>query len=209
MDAIDAAAVLDAMAVAGVVVFAATGALTAIEKRFDLIGVLVLGGVTAIGGGSIRDLVVGEVPPPALRNEPLLWSIAVTALVVFFLHRVIREGRTLYLLDTVSLALFAALGAERGLQAGFGFWGVVFTGAVSGVGGGMIRDVLSGEVPRVLYRAGDLYASAAAVGAVTVFALWRVDELAAVLAGAVVAAALRLGSGLLGLSIPVPRERDG
>ncbi len=203
------ARVLEVMVWVGVVTFAATGALTAVAKRFDLIGVLVLGGVTAVGGGSIRDLMVGQIPPPALRNEPLLWAIAVTSLLVFFFHRWVREGRVLYLLDTVSLALFAALGAERGLEAGFGFWGTVFTGAVSGVGGGMIRDVLSGEVPRVLYRAGDLYASAAALGAATVFVLWQIDALAALVAGAAVAAGARLGSRLFGLSLPVPRTPDG
>jgi uncharacterized membrane protein YeiH len=201
--------VLEVMVWVGVVTFAATGALTAVAKRFDLIGVLVLGGVTAVGGGSIRDLMVGEIPPPALRDEPLLWAIAVTSLLVFVFHRRLHQGRILYLLDTVSLALFAALGAERGLEAGFGFWGTVFTGAVSGVGGGMIRDVLSGEVPRVLYRAGDLYASAAALGAATVFVLWPVDALAALLGGVVVAAAARLGSRVLGLSLPVPRIPDG
>jgi uncharacterized membrane protein YeiH len=115
-------------------------------------------------------------------------------------------GTLLYAADTISLALFAALGAERGLAVGLGFWGTVFTGAVSGVGGGMIRDVLSGEVPRVLYRAGDLYASAAAVGAATVWVLWPVFELPALLVGAAVAGAARVGSRLLGLSIPTPRE---
>ena len=200
--------VIAVMVWVGTVTFAASGALTAVAKRFDLIGVLVLGGVTAVGGGSVRDLLVGEIPPPALRDEPLLWTIAVTSLLVFLLHGRLREGRALYLLDTVSLALFAALGAERGLAVGLGFWGTVFTGVVSGVGGGMIRDVLSGEIPRVLYRAGDLYASAAALGAVTVFLLWPILELPALLAGAAVAAAARIGSRILGLSLPTPRTPD-
>lgn len=207
MDQFDVA--ITVMVWAGTITFAASGALAAVGKRFDLIGVLVLGGVTAVGGGSIRDLMVGEIPPPALRDEPLLWAIAVTSLVVFFFHRWIREGRVLYLLDTVSLALFAALGAERGVEVGLGFWGTVFTGAVSGVGGGMIRDVLSGEIPRVLYRAGDLYASAAALGAATVFLLWPVAELGALLAGAGVAGTARVGSRLLGLALPTPRGDDG
>lgn len=188
----------------GTVTFAATGALAALEKRFDLVGVLVLGAVTAIGGGSVRDLVGGEVPPPALRDEPLLWAIVVTSLVVFALHRHIRQHTVLYALDTVALAIFAALGAERGLEAGLGFWGVVFTGAVSGVGGGMIRDVLTGEVPHVLYRAGDLYASAAAIGAGTVFLLWPVGQLPALAIGGVVTAGVRLASRVLGLSVPAP-----
>jgi uncharacterized membrane protein YeiH len=189
----------------GTITFAASGALAAVAKRFDLIGVMVLGGVTAVGGGSIRDIMVGDIPPPALRDEALLWAIAVTVLVVFLSHRWMREGRVLYLLDTASLALFAALGAERGIAVGLGFWGTVFTGAVSGVGGGMIRDVLSGEVPRVLYRSGDLYASAAALGAATVFLLWPLVELPALVAGVAVAAAARVGSRLLGLSVPTPR----
>lgn len=190
----------------GTVTFAATGALAALEKRFDLVGVVVLGAVTAIGGGSVRDLVVGEVPPPALRDEPLLWAIVVTSVLVFAIHRHITQHTLLYVLDTVSLALFAALGAERGLEAGLGFWGVVFTGAVSGVGGGMIRDVLTGEVPRVLYRAGDLYASAAAVGAGAVYLLWPIGQLPALALGGILTAAVRLASRLLGLSIPAPRD---
>lgn len=101
-------AVVDAMVWAGTIIFAVTGAIVAIERRFDLIGVLVLGGVTAIGGGSVRDLVVGNVPPPALRNEGLLWAIAATCLVTFLLHRHLRRGRLLYGLDTTSLACLRA-----------------------------------------------------------------------------------------------------
>lgn len=198
--------VIEVLVWLGTITFAATGALAALEKRFDLVGVVVLGAVTAIGGGSVRDLVVGEVPPPALRDEPLLWAIVVTSLLVFALHRHIRQHAILYALDTVSLALFAALGAERGLEAGLGFWGVAFTGTVSGVGGGMIRDIMTGEIPRVLYRAGDLYASAAAVGAGAVYLLWPVGELPALAVGGVLTAAVRLGSRLLGLSVPAPRD---
>ncbi len=189
----------------GTVTFAVAGALTAVQKRFDVVGVLVLAAVTAIGGGSIRDLVVGIVPPTSLTDEPLLWTVFVTGLAVFLLHRFVPEGRTLYLFDTVALGIFAALGAERGLAAGFGLWGTVFVGAVSGVGGGIIRDVLSGEVPGILYRSGDLYASAAALGAAVTFALHSTSPTAALIAGAAVAIGLRLGSRLAGLDLPVPR----
>lgn len=199
-------AVVDVMVWAGTVIFAATGAIVAVDKRFDLIGVLVLGGVTAIGGGSVRDLVVGDVPPPALRNEGLLWAIAATCVLTFLLHRHLRRGRVLYALDTTSLALFASLGAQTGLEAGLGFWGTVFAGAVSGVGGGMIRDVLAGEIPHVLHRAGDLYAAAAAVGAAAVHLSWGLGEVPALLIGAAVATATRVGSRLLGLSLPTPPD---
>jgi uncharacterized membrane protein YeiH len=195
----------DVLVYAGTVIFAVTGALTAVEKRFDVIGVLVLAAVTAIGGGSIRDLVVGINPPSSLTNEPLLWAVFATGLLVFGLHRFVPTGRTLYALDTLALGLFAALGATAGLEAGFGFWGTVFAGAVSGVGGGIIRDVLSGEVPGVLYRSGDFYASAAAIGAVVTFLLHGTSPTVALVAGAAVAIAIRVGSRLAGLSLPVPR----
>ena len=189
----------------GTVTFAVAGALTAVQKRFDLVGVLVLAAVTAIGGGSIRDLVTGRTPPASLTNEPLLWAVFATGLLVFLLHRWVPEGRVLYIMDTISLGLFAALGARSGIDAGFGFWGTVFAGAVSGTGGGIIRDVLSGEVPGILYRSGDFYASAAAVGAATTFLLSGVSTNVALVAGAVVTVALRVGSRLAGVNLPVPR----
>lgn len=189
----------------GTVTFAVSGALAAIEKRFDLVGVLVLAAVTAIGGGSIRDVVAGIIPPTALRDEVLLWVVFATGLLTFLLHRLVPTGRTLYLFDTVSLGIFAALGAERGLEVGFGFWGTVFAGAISGVGGGVIRDVLSGEVPGVLYRSGDFYATAAAVGAAVVYGLYGLHPLVAVLSGGVVTIGLRVGSRLTGMQLPVPR----
>lgn len=205
-----ATTLLDVLVWVGTITFAVTGGLQAVEKRFDLVGVLVLSTVTAVGGGSVRDVLSGRIPPPALTNEPLLWAIAATALAVFFLHRFLPTGRTLYLFDTVSLGLFAALGAQTGLDLGFGFWGTVFAGAVSGVGGGIIRDVLSGEVPGVLYRSGDFYASAAAAGAATVFALQGpLGTDGALLAGALAAVTIRVGSRLAGLALPVPRTPGG
>ena len=189
----------------GTVTFAVTGALVAVQKRFDLVGVLVLAAVTAIGGGSIRDLTVGIVPPTSLTDELLLTLVVATGLLVFLLHRWLPEGRALYAFDTVSLGLFAALGAQRGLEGGFGLWGTVFAGAVSGVGGGVIRDVLSGEVPGVLYRSGDFYASAAAIGAGVTFLVSGLSPELALVAGALVTIALRVGSRLAGLELPVPR----
>ncbi|HLR46756.1 MAG TPA: TRIC cation channel family protein, partial [Deinococcales bacterium] len=88
----------------GTLTFAATGALVALRKRFDLIGVLVLAAATAIGGGSIRDVIVGVLPPSNFTNEPLLWVVGLTALAVFFLpHRLREESRLLYVLDTLGL----------------------------------------------------------------------------------------------------------
>jgi uncharacterized membrane protein YeiH len=194
-----------ALVYVGTVTFAITGALAAVRRRFDLVGVLVLAAVTAVGGGSIRDVMAGIVPPASLQDEALLWTVFATGLVVFALHRFVPTGRTLYVFDTISLGLFAALGAERGIEVGFGFWGTVFAGAVSGVGGGIIRDLLTGQVPGVLYRSGDWYATAAAVGAATCFLAQPLGTDLALVAAASVAIAVRVGSRLVGLELPVPR----
>ena len=191
----------------GTVTFAVAGALVAIQKRFDLIGTLVLASVTAVGGGAIRDIIVGILPPSSFRNEPLLWVVAVAALLTFYLHRVIPfESRVLYVLDTLGLAIFAALGAERGVTFGLGMWGTLFAGAVSGVGGGVLRDVLSGQVPGILYRSGDFYASAAALGALAIFWLYPLEPSLATIAGVVVTMVIRLGSRWLKLELPVARD---
>ena len=191
----------------GTITFAVAGALVAVHKGFDIIGTLILASVTAVGGGAIRDITVGSLPANSLTNEPLLWSVALTGVATFYLHRFIpQEGRLLYALDTLGLAIFAVLGAERGLSFGLGFWGVVFAGAVSGVGGGVLRDVLSGEVPGVLYRFGDFYASAAAVGAALVFVLYPLSPTFALLLGVLGTLTLRVGGKWWGLELPVPRS---
>ncbi len=200
---------IEVLAWAGTLTFAAAGALTAIEKRFDLVGVLVLASVTAVGGGAIRDVLVGRLPPDTFRNEPLLWAVAATAVATFALHgRVRSRPRLLYVLDGVGLAIFAALGASTGLGAGLGPWGTVFAGAVSGVGGGVLRDVLSGRVPGILYRNGDFYASAAAAGALVVWLLAALStpESVGTGAGVVTTLTVRFGSRALKLSLPVPRD---
>jgi uncharacterized membrane protein YeiH len=191
----------------GTITFAASGTLVAVQKRFDIIGALVLASVSAVGGGAIRDIVVGSLPPASLRNETLAWLVALTSLSTFYLHRFIKaEGKLLYSLDTLGLALFAALGAERGIAFELGMWGTVFTGAVSGVGGGVLRDVLSGQIPGIFYRSGDFYATAAAAGALTVFVLHGFSPNLAVVAGIFVTLMMRVGSRLLGMTLPVPRQ---
>lgn len=194
----------------GTLTFAASGALVASRKRFDLIGVLVLAAVTAIGGGSIRDVIVGVLPPSSFTNELLLWAVGATALVVFFLpHKLREDSKLLYVLDTLGLAVFAALGAERGVQYGLGLWGTVFAGAVSGVGGGVLRDVLTSKVPGIFYRFGDFYASAAALGALSYYLLQFANPDLALAVAVVLTLVVRIGSRLLKLELPVPRQPGG
>ncbi len=201
---------LEFLSWAGLLAFGASGAFAAVQKRFDLVGIVVLTGVTAMGGGAVRDVLVGSLPAASLRNEAVLWMVFVLALGVWRFHRRIgRLERPIYYLDTIGMGLFAALGAERALAFGLGFWGSVFVGTVSGVGGGVLRDVLAGEIPGIFYRNRDLYASAAAGGAAVVFLVYTFlpfySALAVVL-GALVAIALRLSSRWLGLGLPGPRD---
>ncbi len=201
---------VDVLVWVGTVTFAASGALVAVRRRFDLIGVIVLASVTAIGGGSIRDVMVGALPPASLSNEPLLWAVGATALLVLFVpHRIREESRLLYSLDTFGLALFAALGAERGMTYGMGLWGTVFAGAVSGVGGGVLRDVLVGKIPGIFYRNGDFYASAAALGALAFYLANGLDHRLALVVAVVVTILVRVGSRVLKLRLPVPRSAPG
>jgi uncharacterized membrane protein YeiH len=209
----------------GTLTFAATGALVGIQQRFDIVGVLVLASVTAVGGGSIRDIVVGRLPTAAIRNEPLLWVVALTGLAVFYLNAYLNDDNPsthklkarhskyqrrlqllVYGLDTLGLAVFAALGAESGLSAGLGMWGVIFTGTVSAVGGGVLRDVLVGKIPGIFYRAGDFYASAGALGALVVFLLYDFNTQVALVAGIASCLVMRVSSRALKLNLPVPRK---
>lgn len=194
----------------GIFAFSLSGALLAVRKRFDLLGVVVLGCVTAVGGGSIRDTLTGNVPPVYLRDETYLWVAILGALCGFaFGPRLERFDRPLSVFDTLGLALFAVSGALGGVKLGFGPLGVVFVGALSGVGGGVIRDLLANEVPQVLYRREQLYATAAAAGALTVYLLHgRVGDLAGQLLGAGVVVALRALSRRGRVRLPVRQLKD-
>lgn len=191
----------------GTYAFSVSGALLAVRKRFDLLGVMVLGCVTAVGGGSIRDTLTGLVPPLFLRDETYLWVALAGALTGFaFGPRLEQLDRPLNFFDTAGLALFAVSGALLAVGLGYGPLGTTFVGALSGVGGGIIRDLLAHEVPQVLYRRDQLYATAAGSGALCVYLLHgRVPDLAGQLIGAAVVVALRWLSRRGKVRLPVRR----
>ncbi|WP_345466950.1 trimeric intracellular cation channel family protein [Deinococcus carri] len=191
----------------GVLAFSMSGALLAVRKRFDLFGVLVLGCVTAVGGGAIRDTLTGQTPPLFLRDETYLWVALLGALLAFaFGERLARFERTLSVFDTVGLGLFAASGALGAVNFGLGPLGVVFAGMLSGVGGGIIRDLIANEVPEVMYRREQLYATAAAAGAAAVYLLHpHLTPFQAQLGGSVVVIALRWLSRRGWVRLPVRR----
>jgi uncharacterized membrane protein YeiH len=156
----------------GVAVFAASGASAAVAKRLDLFGVAFVGFIAALGGGILRDLVIGAVPPLAFAD----WRYAVTAVIaslaVFWLHpQLSRLRRTVLVLDAAGLGLFTVTGTIKALDAGVAPVGACLLGMLSAIGGGLARDLLTGEIPAVLQR--DIYAVVALGGAVAVAILDR------------------------------------
>jgi uncharacterized membrane protein YeiH len=180
----DLSRVVVAADLAGTFLFAVEGALAAIAGGLDLLGVLVLSFATALGGGVIRDVLIGASPPSALRD----WHYAATAFVAgtlaFLGHGVVQEipGAVLIALDAAALALFAVAGAEKALAYRIPPLIAVLMGAITAVGGGTIRDVLLARVPAVLRV--DIYATAAIAGT-TVVVLARRAKLSPRLAGVV------------------------
>lgn len=151
----------------GVFVFALSGALLAARKRFDVFGVAVLALAAALGGGIIRDLLIGSVPPVALRD----WRYGAAALLaagVGFVahHQLERMGPAVRVFDAIGLGFFAVAGTSKALAFGLPPFAAVAMGVLTGVGGGVMRDLLAGEVPLVLRR--EIYAVAALAGALVV-----------------------------------------
>jgi uncharacterized membrane protein YeiH len=151
----------------GTFVFALNGALTAIEAaRVDVVGVVTLGVITAIGGGTIRDLLIGAVPPAAFQDWRYLAVAMGGGLVAFGSgQRLGKVTGIITILDAAGLSMFAVTGATKALSFGLGAMPAVILGAVTAVGGGTIRDVLVRRVPSVLHSEGTLYAIPALVAA--------------------------------------------
>lgn len=150
----------------GVAVFATAGALAAQGKRLDILGVVVLAIVTALGGGTIRDITLDIHPVVWIADTAYLWTAIVSAIVAFVVCRYIQyPRRTLLVLDAMGLALFAVLGAEKALGQELSPLIVVMMAVITGCAGGMIRDILTGQIPLILQRDGELYATCALAGA--------------------------------------------
>lgn len=195
----------------GIAVAAITGVLAAGGKKIDLFGVMVLALVTAFGGGTVRDVLVGDVPVFWLKNSSYLLNALATALITFFAARLWNFPRqALLVADAFALALFTMIGARKGVTMDFPWPAAVLLGVVTGVAGGMLRDVLLGEVPMVFQSAIRLYATAALVGALAFVISRRFDfpENIASPVGLVIVLALRLAGIRWRLSLPEFEERN-
>jgi len=184
-----------ALDLAGTAVFAVSGALAAARQRLDLLGVLVVGLVTAVGGGTLRDLLLDRQPIVWLADPAYLLAVAAGCLASLFWRRGgLLAQRALLVADAIGLALFTLIGAEVALAQQLPLPSVLIVAAMTGAAGGLLRDVLCNEVPLVLRQ--DLYATAALLGAATLLVL-RVAGIAApldTLFAAAVVLAVRLGA---------------
>ncbi|WP_395659114.1 trimeric intracellular cation channel family protein [Nocardioides sp.] len=174
MSTSEPATVLVVFDLVGVFVFAISGALVAIRKGLDVFGVVVLAGATGLGGGVLRDVLIGASPPAALTDWRYLVAPVVAGLLAFRYHPALgRMERSVTVLDAFGLGLFCVTGALKALDYDLGLLAAALMGMVTGIGGGMLRDVLASRVPAV-FR-GELYGTPALAGAVVVVAGAQTD----------------------------------
>ncbi len=177
----------------GTFVFALAGATAGVRRRLDIFGVLVLSLVTASAGGIARDLLIGAVPPAALADWRYFAAAMLAGVITFLWYPTIERLRTpVRMFDAAGLALFAVAGAEKSLDFGLHPLMAALLGMLTGIGGGMLRDILLAEVPAVLRS--DLYAVAALAGAGVVVAgdALQWSSSVSALAGAVLCFVLRM-----------------
>ncbi|MEU2434527.1 trimeric intracellular cation channel family protein [Streptomyces sp. NPDC007861] len=182
-----------ALDIAGIFVFAISGALLAVRKNFDVFGIAVLAEATALGGGLFRDLIIGAVPPAAFTDLGYFLTPLVAAALVFFLHpEVERIQGSVNVFDAAGLGLFCVTGTTKAYEYGLGLTASAALGLTTAVGGGVVRDILANEVPSLLRWDRDLYAVPATVGATLVVLCIRFDALNALTSGLAVVTAFTL-----------------
>jgi uncharacterized membrane protein YeiH len=189
---------------AATALFGLEGASAGAAAGLDLLGILVVGFSTALVGGVIRDLLLGDTPPAAFRSPSRIIAALIGSLAAFVLYAAVQQvpGDVLMILDAAALALFAVTGAEKAVEHGSNVIVVVILGAITGVGGGVVRDVLLNRVPAVL--AGNIYATAAGAGALAVWIALRlkVPPVPAMAVGFAVCFVLRLLAISYGWELP-------
>lgn len=201
-------AILAAIDGVGMVAFAISGALAGARKRMDVVGLILLAAVTGLGGGTVRDVLLGRLPLFWLRAPELLATTTAAAVFVFFMApRIDLERRALLWADALGMALYAVLGAEIALLAGADAWAAMLMGVVTATFGGILRDVICAEVPLILQK--EIYALAALAGA-ALFILLRMNGVwrdTAVALAILLAFAIRGLALWYGWSLPAYRRR--
>ena len=196
----------------GAVAFAVSGAMTGIRKNMDVFGACVLGLTVAVGGGVMRDIILGSFPP-AMFHDPI-YAIAaiVTCFIVFIpkIRKFLENSSFLMLLaDSIGLGIFTVTGAARAflVAAQANVFLAVFVGVITGVGGGLMRDIIAGDPPYIFVK--HIYATAAIAGALVFCALrFAIPRQIAMLIGAVLIIVIRLLASHYRWSLPKPGNRE-
>jgi uncharacterized membrane protein YeiH len=166
--------------IVGTVSFAVSGAMTAIAKKMDILGVIILAVITSVGGGALRDIVLGINPPVTFSNPVYAIVAAVTAIIIFIpaVQRFLSKKNIVYeyallIMDSLGLAVFTVIGIRTAIDHtnGFNVFLLLFVGVITGIGGGVLRDVLAGNIPYIFVK--HFYASASIIGAAVCIVLWN------------------------------------
>lgn len=157
----------------GTMIFAISGVITALDKKFDVVGTLVVGFVTAIGGGTIRDVLIGRVPVGWLVDIEYIYAILVGYVLAYmFKKQIIKLKKSMFLFDTIGIALFTIIGINIALTYELTYPVCLIMGVVSACFGGVVRDVLTNEIPLIFRQ--EIYATACLVGGVFYILLTQV-----------------------------------
>jgi uncharacterized membrane protein YeiH len=193
--------------ITGTIAFAAAGSLVGIKKRLDIFGVAMLAVTTAVGGGIIRDTLLGNVPPLAFRNPTfILLSLLVAILVSVYATSVARRKTMLTICDAVGLGAFTVTGASLALSYDSMLL-VVALGVMTGIGGGVLRDMFVREIPLVFHK--EIYAIAAAIGAIIFYELQQIMQADhALYPSFIIIVTIRLISVYYGINLPRARVGD-
>ncbi|MBE5949985.1 MAG: trimeric intracellular cation channel family protein [Lachnospiraceae bacterium] len=205
------------MEIIGTIAFASAGAMVAVEKEMDLLGVCVLGMTTAVGGGMIRDLILG-VNPPVMFQNPVYALVAIAFsmlvfIVAYYNHKLqesklyVAYDRLMLVCDALGLAIFTVVGvnAAWNMEYETTTFLQIFVGVLTGVGGGVLRDVMAGNTPYIFVK--HIYASASIIGAVVTIVLMNFfGELTGMIAGAVIVFVIRIFAAYFKWNLPRIRK---
>lgn len=186
----------------GTIAFAISGASVGIQKKMDIFGVTMLGFVTAIGGGVIRDMILGIIPPAIFRDPFFALISIITSLTVFTIKRynIVKINEvTLLIMDSIGLAIFTVIGVRAGIVFEHPFL-AVFMGLLTGVGGGVLRDLFAGEKPYIFVK--HFYACASIIGATVAVLFWPMGKTIAMTLGAITIFSLRVLAAKYRWSLP-------
>jgi len=194
----------------GTMAFAVSGAFKAIEKKSDIVGIILLATITGLAGGTIRDVIIGKVPPNSIADPAYIAITVATGIIIFLLFSRLKKHWNLFLkFDAIGLGVFTIIGATFAYNIfGLNFLAIAFAGIVTAIGGGILRDVFVQDTPIIFVK--ELYASASFIGVVVFYFILVLDGslyLATIL-GIIITTGLRMVAMKFNWNLPTVRSND-